>query len=304
MLMPDKISRKSAYEVYYKNLEEQEFSQNIIRFGLEIMKKSDVVLFGMLNEAYLPFTYSWLCNTKPMGIHANVLLLTMDKNSTDLLKRDWPEVHTVQLNIGDFRGDQEYSKAGYVKMMNLRTQAINILLRNKIPLLLFETDCLWIRNPVPEVVRAVKGYDILLVKPTHKHGYLGGFMYLMPGEATLRVWGKLSEKMFNLHNTLTNLKDKDTVADETNDQVFFSTIMEQEKNKIKLREFSNKKIVDGKWYSDFTEKDRKEMKPLVINNNWVRGNQKKISRAKKWGHWFVSDSLKCNMTQVNKVIII
>ncbi|XP_033748723.1 uncharacterized protein LOC117333510 [Pecten maximus] len=301
MLVRAKHLHERSYEIYFNRFEEQTFSQEIVRHGHDIMKKSDVVLFGMLNEAYIPFTYSWLCNTKPMGIHASVLLLTMDTNSTDLLKRDWPEVHTIHLAVGDFKGDQEYSKAGYVKMMNLRTQAINLLLRNKIPLLLFETDCLWIHNPIPEIVQAVKNHDILVVKPTHKHGYLGGFMCLMPEETTLKVWGKLSERMYKLHNSLTNLKDKETVADETNDQVFFSTIVEQEK-KIKLYEFSNKKIVDGKWYIDFTEKDRREMKPLIINNNWVRGNKKKIARAKKWGHWFVSKSLKCNITQVNRIV--
>ncbi|XP_021369514.1 UDP-D-xylose:L-fucose alpha-1,3-D-xylosyltransferase-like [Mizuhopecten yessoensis] len=298
----NKTPARSSYEVYYEKLEKELFSQEIVRSGRSIMKKSDIVLFGMLNDAYIPFTYSWLCNTLPMAIHGSVLLLTMDKNSTNLLKRDWPEVHTVHLPAKDFKGDQEYSKAGYVKMMHLRTQVINLLLRNKIPLLLFETDCLWISNPIPEVIQAVKGHDILAVKPTHKHGYLGGFMCLMPTEAALKVWGELSERMLSLHNSLTSLKDNEKVADETNDQVFFSSIMEQERKNIKVYEFSNKKIVDGKWYIDFTGKDRKEMRPFIINNNWVLGNKDKITRAKKWGHWFVSDSLQCNMMQVNKVI--
>ncbi|XP_060064687.1 uncharacterized protein LOC132545035 [Ylistrum balloti] len=293
---------KNSYDVFFSKFEDQTFSQEIVRSGQEIMKKSKVVLFGMLNEAYIPFTYSWLCNTRPMNIHSSVLLLTTDQNSTNLLRRDWPEIHTVHLALNNSKGDQEYSKAGYVKMMHFRTQVINLLLRNTIPLLLFETDCLWIHNPIPEVIQAVQGYDILAVKPTHKHGYLGGFMCLMPEVITLKVWGKLSERMLRLYNSITYLKDKENVADETNDQVFFSSIIEQEKKTIRLYEFSNKKIVDGKWYIDFTEKERKEMKPFIINNNWVRGNKLKIERAKKWGHWFVSDSLKCNMTQVNTIV--
>lgn len=29
--------------------------------------------------------------------------------------------------------------------------------------------------------------------------------------------------------------------------------------------------------------------PYIINNNWIAGNAPKISRAKRWGHWFVQD---------------
>jgi len=29
--------------------------------------------------------------------------------------------------------------------------------------------------------------------------------------------------------------------------------------------------------------------PYVINNNWIVGNAAKITRAKRWGHWFVQD---------------
>eukprot|EP00563_Minutocellus_polymorphus_P018407 CAMPEP_0197724438 /NCGR_PEP_ID=MMETSP1434-20131217/6362_1 /TAXON_ID=265543 /ORGANISM="Minutocellus polymorphus, Strain CCMP3303" /LENGTH=68 /DNA_ID=CAMNT_0043309799 /DNA_START=13 /DNA_END=219 /DNA_ORIENTATION=+ len=28
---------------------------------------------------------------------------------------------------------------------------------------------------------------------------------------------------------------------------------------------------------------------MVIQNNWICGNDKKIERAKEWGHWFLSD---------------
>ena len=35
--------------------------------------------------------------------------------------------------------------------------------------------------------------------------------------------------------------------------------------------------------------------PVVILNNWVRGNDVKVARAKSWHHWFLSDSEhECN----------
>ena len=35
--------------------------------------------------------------------------------------------------------------------------------------------------------------------------------------------------------------------------------------------------------------------PVVILNNWVRGNDVKVARAKSWHNWFLSDSEhKCN----------
>jgi hypothetical protein len=64
---------------------------------------------------------------------------------------------------------------------------------------------------------------------------------------------------------------------------------------------SNKKFSDGKWYK-FTEKERTQYTPLIINNNWIAGNKKKKERAEKWGHWFLRDNKTCDYSQIKKIV--
>lgn len=41
------------------------------------MENKRPLLVTLINNAYLPFTYSWLCNTKNMGIHNQVREVTL-----------------------------------------------------------------------------------------------------------------------------------------------------------------------------------------------------------------------------------
>ena len=57
------------------------------------------------------------------------------------------------------------------------------------------------------------------------------------------------------------------------------------------------KYVSGRWYDGGVRQDSAEVRayvrqhgvPYVINNNWIIGNENKIKRAKRWGHWFLQD---------------
>ena len=72
-------------------------------------------------------------------------------------------------------------------------------------------------------------------------------------------------------------------------------------NDIRVKELPLETYADGKWYEK-PAAERIASHPLIINNNWVLGNEKKKQRAIQWGHWFVKDDLTCDMTQVKKVV--
>ena len=48
---------------------------------IDLIRKMNVspLLVTLINRAYLPFAFSWLCNTEQMGIHKQVLLLSRFK---------------------------------------------------------------------------------------------------------------------------------------------------------------------------------------------------------------------------------
>ena len=72
-------------------------------------------------------------------------------------------------------------------------------------------------------------------------------------------------------------------------------------NDIRVKILPLETYADGKWY-EMSEADRQASHPLIINNNWVLGNEKKKERALKWGHWFVKDDRSCDMVQVKKIV--
>jgi len=51
-------------------LREDEVS-HILRIAQTITQKP--ILVSLINDAYLPLAYNWLCNTEPTGVHVQVL---------------------------------------------------------------------------------------------------------------------------------------------------------------------------------------------------------------------------------------
>ncbi|KAL3857726.1 hypothetical protein ACJMK2_012376 [Sinanodonta woodiana] len=274
---------------------------DIVHVALKINKLYKPVLITMINDVYLPFTYSWLCNTKDMNIHKSVIIITTDKTSKENLNKFWPEVNVVALDLEEMKGDQVYSRAGYIRLMIRRTELLLTLLNAGVEMFLFEVDCLWLTNVIP-TLQAHSGYD-LLVNPVaeRKNTYAGGFLYMWPTKNTVELWKELTKRMLNLGDRIKKFPGNKYVVESENDQMYFSALITEKYADIKFKVLPLTDYADGKWYS-LPDKERMASRPLVINNNWVEGNAKKIARAKKWGHWFIKEDSSCDMNQVKKVL--
>lgn len=276
----------------------------LIKEAESVQKSSYPVMITLINEAYLPFAYNWLCNTARMDIHKHVVFLTTDVNTKQSLKANWSNLRAVAIaskNGSEIYESQEYSHVGYVKLMAERTEAILALLLHKIEILLFEVDALWLSNALTEVMK-FRGFDLVGTSVSQRPGEVaGGFLYLKPTEATTNLWFRLTLEM---NEVLKKVKGKDTtehVSESTNDQVFLSKLLRESNGDIRYRLMPSRTFADGKWY-DLTEMDKDILRPVLINNNWVIGNQKKMLRAKKHKHWFLNASNSCDMRLVNDLV--
>lgn len=273
----------------------------IVKIAKDIGKSSKTVLVTMINDAYLPFTYSWLCNTKEMNIHNSVLIITTDQKSKDSLKHDWPEIHVVAMDMGGASGDQIYSHVGYVQIMIRRTEMLLSIVMADVEMFLFEVDCLWLTNPVPELQK-MNDFDVLVNPVAQRTGvYAGGFLYLFRTDKAKALWKELTNQMQALGERIKSLPKDKYISEGDNDQMYFSALIVKKYNDIQVKELPLETYADGKWY-EMPEAERKASHPLIINNNWVLGNEKKKERAIQWGHWFVKDDLTCDMVQVKKVL--
>lgn len=301
----DPIKNFSPYRKYFETVKRENRTTELVQMAKDIQRKHGVVMVSIINEAFLSFAFSWMCNTEGMNIHDHIIYITTDSESKKMLDLHWEKTNSKSVYIPslNLHGDQEYSKVGYVKIMNVRTQLILLMLVNNISVFLFETDCVWLSNPMPEIRSSLKSYDMLLVQPTRGKGVLGGFMVLKPTEATISLWSNLSVQMWKLLMKIQSLPENKEISKIENDQVYLSKLIKMKYAQINVGFLSNKKFSDGKWY-EFTENEQSQYTPLIINNNWIAGNKKKKARAEQWGHWFLRDNITCDHSQIKKIVTV
>lgn len=274
---------------------------SVVKVAKTVSKFNGSVLVSVVNDAFLPFAYSWLCNTKSMNVHKSVLVITTDVVSKQRLNTDWPDVSVVRLDLNIPPGNQEYSRAGYVQIMIKRTEILLELLKADLEILLLEFDFMWFSNPIPRLQK-MKGVDFL-VNPVSSEDVVfnGGFLYMFPTERSKVLWKRLTAMMRELGQQLEKKSNTFEVSPDDNDQVYFSTLIKQRYANVTTGELPLDTYADGKWY-ELTEQERKSKPAVVISNNFVLGNANKIQRAKKWRHWFLRDDCTCDLDLVNRMV--
>ena len=285
--------------------------EDLVPVAMDIFRKRGLVLFTFINDAYLEFAVSWLCNTEPMAdIHQHVLFVVTDLRSADRLQKAWPDINVVALNASRYSGNQTYSRAGYVRIMIERTRYLHRLLQSGVRLLLFEVDCVWLSNPLPllldqQTLEAVVEADIVATRVGSRTA--GGFLLLSPTQRTLRLWGELTRLMDRLYEQLKNQLDSAFISWELNDQEFLAALIKERFGGIEVFHLPVELFPDGNWYSKPAKERKAEPLPVIINNNFIAGNAAKKKRAKAFGHWFLKSAsdlslASCNTTAVHAVL--
>ena len=273
----------------------------VLAAARQITDKGDTLLVSFINNAYLPFAYSWLCNTAGMGIHDKVLIIAADNETEQSLKKNRPEIATVSISGYTMKGNQQYTRAGYVRIGIKRTQILNWILQDNIGIFLFEFDCLWVKNPVP-VMTKFSDQDLVITPVAERPGMVAiGFYYMAPTDRMKKLWGELTRRLTILDNRLKKLTPGTVISEGENDQLYLTALIRRRYAGIRVKLLSLSEYPDGKWYNLPAEK-RDINKIYILNNNWVEGNPKKIKRAKEFGHWFLKDNGTCDVDQVKKIV--
>mmetsp|Transcript_1520 Transcript_1520/g.2362 ORF Transcript_1520/g.2362 Transcript_1520/m.2362 type:complete len:98 (-) Transcript_1520:1697-1990(-) len=73
-----------------------------------------------------------------------------------------------------------------------------------------------------------------------------------------------------------------------NDQTLITLIALRNKE-CELELLDRFQFCDGRWYKGAYSNDTVSLRPVMINNNFVEGNQEKIHRAVGFGHMFYNN---------------
>lgn len=274
------------------------------------------VSLTVVNSAFVETARSWICNVDAAGIRPpGVVWITTDDTAYEAL-REVSNSQTVRMT--EFRGGQaragtSYGTPGYWLLMLERTLLIRAILERGIGVFAFETDQIWLRDPVPFVQRLIHSGDEVDVVGTldSRHEIGGNFLYLNPTLSTRRVWREVCRRferaykgskmeghsarvrryMENDQSTLTKL-------------IFFDEKFKT-RNPVVFRALDTELFVDGRWYDKKSKKylSARSRSPIVINNNFLIGIDNKKKRATEHGHWFLkSDGKTCDELLVRRAV--
>ena len=232
-----------------------------------------------------------------------LIITTNDKIQSDLSSIS-SKLKVISISVENELATKhlQYSHAGYLRLMILRTKILSFLLDRDIETFLFECDFLWLNNPLDLFVSKRGIYDVIVI-PDTKNGNVinGGFFYLFPTQKTKAVLRKLTEMMINLGHTIQHLSSDTSVSESQNDQVFFTSLLRKRFAGIHPIIMPFQDFPSGQWYRTPVSLT-KLWNPFVIHNNYIIGNGNKEDRAKKRRHWFLTTDNKCNISLVDKIV--
>lgn len=285
--------------------------ERIIELG---RRQGGSVSLTIVNEAFLETAQSWICNVDVGGIRPpGVVWIATDDVAYEAL-RGVGRSETVRMR--EFRGGTaargtKYGTPGYWRLMLERTMLIGEILERGIGVFAFETDQIWMRDPVPFVKRLVHSGDEVDVVGTldTRHEIGGNFLYLNPTLATRRVWGEVCRRFKRAfeQNKMERRSSKQRAYMENDQSILTKLVLFDEgfktRNAVVLRTLDTQLFVDGRWYDESGKyyTDERARSPTMINNNFVVGIEEKKKRAMARGHWFVREG-KCDEQAVLKAI--
>lgn len=278
-------------------------AEHVLHEAKGIGAKHKTVLISVINDGYIPFLYSWLCNTQQMGVQDSVLVITTDLQTVKILRRDWPDVHAVAVDLKVPPGNQGYSRVGYVKIMVKRAEILLDILKSGVNFMLTEFDYVWFGNPVP-TFEALAGADILINPVSLTNGRIsnGGLIYTFSTPKSIQLWNKLVEMMRGLGEKLESMPDNAKFSEYENDQEFFSQLIRERYADVQTHDLPLERYADGVWYM-MSDTERAKTNPIMISNNFIEGNVNKMKRAKQWKHWFLRDDCTCDVDLVSRTVV-
>lgn len=302
---------------------------------------SQSISLTMTTRAFLDTTLSWLCNVIFLDIAPPAIVIVAgDDKVADALtafikQHKRLEQGSLVISLQDAVKAVAYASSPdaplhfgfseYWMFMLQRTFLIRDLLERGLSILQFETDQIWLSDPMPYIrhelqnplslKKGVEGeqtrtLDMIITLNTRRE-VAGNFFFARPTIGTRNIFSKVVDRFFvsyqaSLNSRLVKEKKYHYIA---NDQSLLTTLILEHDwvfshrfPAVKYSVLNEQLFVDGTWFLDFEdEQGRKVSKrkhytsetslyPVLLNNNFLVGIEEKMKRAQRFGFWFLKKS--------------
>eukprot|EP00924_Labyrinthula_sp_SR-Ha-C_P007157 snap_masked-scaffold_8-processed-gene-10.46-mRNA-1 protein AED:1.00 eAED:1.00 QI:0/-1/0/0/-1/1/1/0/609 len=237
----------------------------IVLEAQRIANEFGFVILQFLNGAFLEMTQHWICNMKQLDqveeknmfrILEKTLFIATDEIAFQGLSKFAADTQTVLNFVFDpfDKGAKEenvYGQVGYYLFINWRGHVLSSLLENNIPFLLAESDAVWLKNPLPEIVgehyffsgynidpdmekysfSEVQHYDYIFFddKPEEKIPQ-GGFIFFNPAFGSKEFFKRIVKNMDNMKQKFEKKSVKQDIKELGNEQYTWNKLVKEEEN--------------------------------------------------------------------------
>jgi len=250
----------------------------------KIHMRRGYVYLQLVTNAYLDLTLSWICNAHP-SVLGQTIFFTFDETVKEILANFIDSSHVfVSGKVSSKQSDLSYGQLEYYKLMETRARFVLELLLSDINVWIIESDAVWFGDPSSSLKKFQK-YDVLTGQDGELYENIpeAGFIFLRSTSATLTMWTQLHRA----HKKRLEALKLEQVGDLGNEMLMLPAFLKH----VKWTFFPKNEFVSGKWYGNATM--RRLTRPVVIQNNWIIGNENKTMRAKEWGHWYLNSDRSC-----------
>ena len=255
----------------------------------------------------IPMIKSWICNTATMdGVHSNTLLI-VDEAGKKLLDDFEPakDMHIVLDSLPkEMHGSWDFGTLGYwLATQNRFHTILDMIALGKVPVMIIEPDAVWTENPLDDPAITDSEADMVgFTDGDEGVGGIGfGFLRMNPTDRVISLLTMAGQSVDSTLKAAAEKAEDDPsffVGKITGEQDFFSRLVwsfKSEHPEVKLMDMlPGCRYPSGTWYmkpkADNTKCREKDLGPMVVlQNNWIVGNEAKMTRSKDWGHWFLAE---------------
>lgn len=267
----------------------------------------EAVGVAYVNRAYVSMALSFFCNYLAVGGKVDqILIIATDRDAFDALNDNRHGFAVAYVRIGqtDLTEAMEYGHYDYWWWLVRRVEHFQFLLGLKVSILHFEVDSVWIRNAFldkeifnDQSSEIIAGLDVQFKTRTDSI-IAYGFVLYRPTSGAFHVHNNMVRDLQFLVDTKHANASKGIRLDIPGEQFFLQKHMKSYEG-FRFAYMDPKKYVSGQWYDDSVCGDAADLRLTygknvwVIQNNWIVSKEKKISRYKRWGHWFIDENDEC-----------
>eukprot|EP00277_Geminigera_cryophila_P028047 CAMPEP_0179463774 /NCGR_PEP_ID=MMETSP0799-20121207/45741_1 /TAXON_ID=46947 /ORGANISM="Geminigera cryophila, Strain CCMP2564" /LENGTH=280 /DNA_ID=CAMNT_0021267195 /DNA_START=455 /DNA_END=1297 /DNA_ORIENTATION=- len=256
------------------------------------------VLFSYGNNDYLPFHLHWLCNTAGWpGVHERTILAVQDERSQESIRKLSSKVHTYV--VPELSRTHGFYSKGYRKLTIKRIVVLIEILASGRGVIMFEGDALWTGNILndQQLAGTNRSHDVAFYRDGKLGEHIGAGLMSMKGNRSgaFQMWKNVLKRLNDDMKPFDAQPDSATIPverakheqDILREDILPVMLKHREITMINLDRCS---YTSGLWYIRKTSHMQMcgSKPPVILNNNYIVGNQNKINRAKQRKHWFLS----------------